>query len=209
MLLCKYCNSERKNDNSLRNHERTCRENPDRYTPTGGNRKGLAPWNKGLDKNSHPSLKKTSEAISKFQRDQVSNGTYVPRRMGVEAREKTSERQSLHNNGGRCKWFDVNGIKVQGTWEYNVAIKLNELGIKWSKPRKKEDILTYIIGGTVKSYSPDFYLEEENVYLEIKGYWWGNDKEKMKLVREQHPDKKIVIMEKIEYNKFLDGELVW
>lgn len=26
---------------------------------------------------------------------------------------------------------------------------------------------------------------------------------------EQHPDKKIVIMEKVEYTKFLNGELVW
>lgn len=30
MLICKYCHKECKNDNSLRNHERLCKENPNR-----------------------------------------------------------------------------------------------------------------------------------------------------------------------------------
>jgi hypothetical protein len=30
MLLCKYCNKECKNDNSLRNHERLCSKNPNK-----------------------------------------------------------------------------------------------------------------------------------------------------------------------------------
>ena len=34
MHICKYCKQERKNDNSLRNHERLCKLNPERkYTP--------------------------------------------------------------------------------------------------------------------------------------------------------------------------------
>ena len=32
MLICKYCNKECKNDNSLRNHERLCKSNPDRQS---------------------------------------------------------------------------------------------------------------------------------------------------------------------------------
>ena len=31
-LYCKYCDKECKNDNSLRNHERLCKSNPDRQT---------------------------------------------------------------------------------------------------------------------------------------------------------------------------------
>jgi len=45
--------------------------------------------------------------------------------------------------------------------------------------------------------------------LYFKGFWWGNDKEKMKVVLEQHDDKKIVIIEKDDFEKLLQGELVW
>jgi hypothetical protein len=34
MLFCKYCNKECKNDNSLRNHERLCKSNPNRQIST-------------------------------------------------------------------------------------------------------------------------------------------------------------------------------
>lgn len=65
------------------------------------------------------------------------------------------------------------------------------------------------MNGKVKSYAPDFYLPSYDIYLEVKGYWRGNDKEKMKCVIEQHSDKKIIIIEKQEFNKILQGELVW
>jgi hypothetical protein len=34
MLLCKFCSKECKNDNSLRNHERLCKENPNKQEST-------------------------------------------------------------------------------------------------------------------------------------------------------------------------------
>lgn len=40
MYNCKFCNKECKNDNSLRNHERLCKNNPDRQ---------LTPYERGLD----------------------------------------------------------------------------------------------------------------------------------------------------------------
>ena len=35
--ICKFCGKQCKNSNSLRNHERLCKENPDRQPVTGGN----------------------------------------------------------------------------------------------------------------------------------------------------------------------------
>lgn len=58
-------------------------------------------------------------------------------------------------------------------------------------------------------HTPDLFLKEYDVYLEIKGYWWGDDKRKMDAVKQQHPEKKIVIIEKNEYNRIMQGELVW
>lgn len=65
------------------------------------------------------------------------------------------------------------------------------------------------MNGKTRSYTPDFYLEDYDLYLEIKGFWWGDDREKMDIVLETHPEKKICIIEKEKYEKILQGELVW
>ena len=52
-LECQFCGKECKNANSLRNHERLCKKNPDRQFPAGiasFNTKGRTAWNKGLSK---------------------------------------------------------------------------------------------------------------------------------------------------------------
>lgn len=130
-------------------------------------------------------------------------------RMSLERRRELSIEQSLRNRGGKSKWFEVSGQKVQGTWERDFALKLNELNIKWIKPSTNNSVFRYTLDGKERSYAPDFFLPEYNVYLELKGYWWGNDREKMNAVIKQHSDKNIIIIERDKYKKFLDGELVW
>ena len=126
-----------------------------------------------------------------------------------ENKRKTSIRMSLHNPGGKAKWYVVAGQKVQGTWERDIAITFENMGIKWYKPKINRDVWRYKINGLEKSYTPDFWLEKFDLYLEVKGFWWGNDKAKMQAVISQHPDKKLIIIEKLEYEKILRGELVW
>lgn len=130
---------------------------------------------------------------------------HPPHVMGDEARKKTSDRMSKNNPGGKSKWFEINGKRVQGTWELNFAIYCNKNKIEWErcKPWK------YLKDGKEKNYTPDFYIPAKDLYIEIKGYWWGNDKEKMDAIISQHPDKKILIIEKEQYKKILEGELVW
>ena len=50
MLLCQFCSKECKNENSLRNHERMCKENPSRQeSPFKKYKKeNPVPWNKGI-----------------------------------------------------------------------------------------------------------------------------------------------------------------
>lgn len=170
---------------------------------------GLSAWNKGLTKETDNRIMRQSENNSKTIKQQLQNGTYIPRIMGVDARKELSERQSLRNTGGRCKWFIVNDVAVQGTWERDIALKLNELGIKWIKSKTKDFIIKYIKNGKEHSYTPDFYLPQYNVYLEIKGYWWGDDKEKMRCVITQNPDKNIIIIEKNQYEDLLNGKICW
>lgn len=161
-------------------------------------KKGSIPWNKGLTKETDKRVKKNSESLSRTIKKQIKDGVFVPRKMGIEARQKLSLEQSLFNRGGKSKWFEVAGQKVQGTWERKLAEKFEQLNIKWYKPKCKKDVFVYILNEKEKNYTPDFYLEELDLFLEIKGFWWGNDKEKMKSVLEQNKFLKIKLVLKQE-----------
>lgn len=211
MVFCPECNKELKNERALRAH--TWRAHTDSGKKhgqiTGLKNKGRPSPYKGLTKETSPIVAKMAKGVQKTLKQQVLDGTYVPRQMGDKARTRLSVEQSLNNRGGRAKWFDLNGQKLQGTWEYNIARKLNELGIKWYKPKLHKDVWKYVLDGKEKSYTPDLFLEEYNIFLEIKGYWWGNDRAKMDAVIINNPTKTIIIIEKEQYDKIMQGELVW
>ena len=200
MLISHFCQKECKNENSLRNHERCCPKNLNRSYKNGmlgkkGNNQyakaaqlgNIIPsaWNKGLP------------------------GTFLGKNHTDETKRKISQKLSINNKGGRSKWYEVAGQKVQGTWERNVALKFEELGIEWKKLKTNRDVLEYIMDNKVRCYTPDFYLPAYDVFLEVKGHWWGRDREKMDIVLKTYPDKRIIIVEKEQYEKFLGGELVW
>ena len=159
-----------------------------------GHPKGKPAWNKGLNKHIDDRVRKNGESVSKTQQLQIATGTYVPRLNGEEARAKTSERMSLHNPGGRTKWYKVNGISVQGTYERDFALALENQLIKWEKIKTNNHLFKYEKNGKIKSYAPDIFIPSMNLYVEIKGYWWGDDENKMKLVKEQHEDKNVIIL---------------
>lgn len=164
-------------------------------------------WNRGLTKEND--LRVLHNSINAKQA-KINNGTLnLGHPHTEEAKRKISEKLSINNKGGRSKWYEVSGQKVQGTWERNIALKLDEMNISWKKLKTNRDILKYVMDGKERSYTPDFYLKDYNIFLEIKGYWWGNDREKMDIVLETHKDKNIVIIEKEQYEKILQGELVW
>lgn len=149
----------------------------------------------------------TSRSISDGMKKCIERGRRKNFKHTDEFKKALSIEQSIKNRGGKCKWFEVSGKRVQGTWEKKMAEYFDIHTIEWIKPKKNSDIWEYKHGGKIKRYTPDFFLPEYNLFLEIKGYWWGNDKEKMKLVLEQHQDKRIVIIEKKEYNELLNGIL--
>lgn len=162
-------------------------------------------WNKGLTSDTDDRVKR----IAKNLKDGYTSGRITPSMKGKnhtkEAKLKISEKLSRNNKGGRCKWYMVEGQKLQGTWEREVAKKLSSFGIIWRKLSLQRDSLKYIKQGKEHYYTPDLFLQEYNCFLEIKGYWWGDDKEKMRLVCEQHTtfSKQVVIIEKEQYDCLL------
>jgi hypothetical protein len=210
MVICTNCSKILKSEKALKSHHwRVHVDAGIEYSKNKAGRQSKSNYRKGLTKETSEEIRKTSEKVSKTMKEKVANGTYIPIPWTDERRHALSVEQSLNNRGGKCKWFTYKGYKLQGRWELAVAKKLDELNIKWHKPRINSEVWSYILDGESKSYTPDLFLEEFNLFLEIKGYWWGNDKEKMKAVIEQHPDKKIIIIEKDGYEKILRGELVW
>lgn len=50
--------------------------------------------------------------------------------------------------------------------------------------------------GCINTYK-GLYVKVQNdqlAHIEIKGFWWGDDLEKMECIREQHKDKKLVVI---------------
>lgn len=209
MVKCLTCMKELKNDRALKAHMWRAHTDVGMQHKHKTGKPGRPSHRKGLTKETSEEIRKTSEKVKTTMRARVASGEYIPRSMGIEARQRLSVEQSLNNRGGKCRWYEYHGQKLQGTWELNVAMKLDEMNIRWYKPKLHRDVWSYSINETMKSYTPDLYLMDEHLYLEIKGYWWGTDREKIQAVVEQNPDKKLIIIEQKEYNKILRGELVW
>lgn len=192
--VCSECRRAFTSRQAVTSHIYRTHTNPG--VSSGGHQKGKPAWNKGL--------KGVQVSPSKGK-----PGTFTGKKHTEEAKRKISQRLSINNNGGRSKWYEVAGQKVQGTWEQNIALKFEEFGIKWVKLKTLQHTFDYVMDSKTRCYTPDFYLPDYDLYIEVKGRWWGRDREKMNIVMKTYPDRKIVIIEKEHYEKIMQGEQVW
>jgi len=79
----------------------------------------------------------------------------------------------------------------------SLEIKYHDWLVSNNIPWKKATSIRYI-DSTQKShwYRPDFHLIDSDEIIEIKGYFWNNDRIKMQWVIEQNPELKIKILTK-------------
>ena len=95
---------------------------------------------------------------------------------------------SSRGKGGR-----FNGRWMRSSWEIAFAKFLNLHKISWSyEPRR-------FILKSGKQYTPDFYLPDFDLWIEIKGFWWPKAREKFNQFLTEHPNTKIVVI----------GEQIW
>lgn len=169
----------------------------------GGHKNGMPSWNRGL----------TKDTDSRVLNNSINSKYALRFRKGkphtIESKLKISIARSINNKGGRSKWYEVDGRKVQGTYERDLALFFETKGICWIKPTTSNHSFTYEMDGKIKTYTPDFYLYENDQYVEVKGYWWGNDRQKMNIIITNFPFVNIRIIERVELYKILRGELVW
>jgi hypothetical protein len=54
--------------------------------------------------------------------------------------------------------------------------------------------LTYIQPASNHTYTPDFHIPGTNIFIELKGIWDSKDRQKHLLIKQQHPDKRIILV---------------
>ncbi len=109
-------------------------------------------------------------------------------------------------NHGRGQWFyPRQGPKIwmRSSWEIKYAIFLTIREIDWIYEYKSFPV-TYNYNGYsyTGTYTPDFYLVNTNEYIEVKGYWRGDAYSKYKAFRNQYPNFKIQVFDKVKMKKF-------
>ena len=112
IFVCKFCNKECKNDNSLRNHERLCKLNPNKQISyiekynqeiKNGNKQR---WNKWLTKYTDDRIRKSIET----HKQHLNDGTVKPSLLGkhlsedAKARRSKSMKDFLLNNPDKHPW---------------------------------------------------------------------------------------------------------
>lgn len=151
-------------------------------------------WSRGLTKDTDERVKNAAEQQhNMFITGEIINH-WQDKKLSAEHKSKLSIAQSnvLENCGiaNRFKFIKYYTCKnilgeeflVRGTYEVKMSDWLNDKKILWV--RKKN--ISYKQDDVLRTYTPDFFLPEHNLYLETKGYYPECDQIKMKLILEQN-----------------------
>ena len=110
--------------------------------------------------------------------------------MGRKKKKKLWSKQSLYERKDGSK------VLMDSTWEVALAERLDHLKIAWDR-REDMKLKYFSKTGRKRTYIPDFYLPDHDIYIEVKGYWTDAARYKMKNVMEVN-EVKIVILESLE-----------
>lgn len=173
-LDCQFCGKICKNNNSLRNHERLCKENPNRQISSFVEynnevcKKGA--WNKGL----------TKETDARVMQQCITFNT----RKGLGLYKK---RKSKPNSTAYCskyKYGTYKGYYCDSSWE--LAFLLYHLDNKDEVIRNMESFTYINTDGIERQFFPDFKIND--TFYEIKG---GYDTQALNKLNAFPKDKKL------------------
>jgi hypothetical protein len=185
-MNCKFCGTEKKNLNSLVNHERLCKSNPNRQeTYTEKCKKG------GI----RPAFYDLPEYKEKMRLAGIKGRNALPLNLPEETKNKISKKLKVLNNtpeykkeqsarmkevvknnpnsyskknvSGRVKNIEYEGYIFKGSWELEVGKFLLKNNIKFEQP---ENPIPYFWNNDWHLYFPDFYLPAYDKFIEVKGF---------------------------------------
>jgi hypothetical protein len=88
--------------------------------------------------------------------------------------------------------FYYRDVPFRSTYEVRAAQSFDRLGMRWEYEPKRFDL-----GGSY-TYLPDFYLPDEDMYVEVKGYYGPKSAETMSRMFEAHPDVSVAILQRLQ-----------
>lgn len=96
-----------------------------------------------------------------------------------------------------AKFYTYDGpngtCRLLGQYEVRFAIVLDKLGLRWM-PHGKIPQLFYHANGELKKYTPDFYIPNWAVYVDVKDKLRSYDRRKLLAVRASNPDIALLII---------------
>lgn len=167
-IECKFCGRVCKNRNSLCNHERLCKQNPDRMEPTGVGAADYSgshqAWNKGLTKETDARVEKNCDSMRKYYKE--NGGIWLGRKHSAETKRKIALAMAGNTSGNRSKKGYFAGIYCGSSYELAYVIYNIDHSIEFSRCERYYE---YINNGEPHLYFPDFELPDGTI-IEIKGY---------------------------------------
>ena len=100
----------------------------------------------------------------------------------------------------RIESEDMRRLKYRSKFELELAKKLGNHKVKFEYETKK-----FLYIPKPRTYTPDFYLPDTEIYIEAKGHLDKADRVKMALVKEQHKDLDIRFVFMNARNKIYKG----
>lgn len=170
---------------------------------------GKIPWNKGKKLDECFSQDKVIELKEKFKQNGHNfklNWKNVSENKKSEFRRHRSEEMKRRyasgweSTAGRCKKYKFESktgytCLVDGTWELKFANLLDKSNYKWERNIKRFPYINENLKNS--TYTPDFYISDLDLYVEIKGY--ETEKDRCKWRDFPH---KLIVLKKEEYKLF-------
>lgn len=196
MFICRYCGKECKHKNSLAQHELRCKQNPNRKVYKSNFIKYNEDIKSGLVEKQFSNqytkaklLGLPKPEISQETREKLGKGwrgkkhtEEVKKKISASMKEavrKYPDSYSASNVNGRIKKIEYNGEIYDSSWEVIFVKYLESTGYKW---KRNKIGFEYFWEDDIHLYYPDFYIEDLDLYVEVKGYKRDRDDYKWKSV---------------------------
>jgi len=102
---------------------------------------------------------------------------------------------------GQCRWYFYEGKTYQGSWEFKFGLWLIQQNKRFYCHEHVRQF-TYQINNIDHTYCPDFYLIDDNIFVEVKGYFKKSDQQKMQIIKKLYPNEQFEIYDKNKLNVF-------
>ncbi len=115
----------------------------------------------------------------------------------------TSGIQQYIKKYGQPIWkrIQYKGIWMRSSWEIKFAKVLDSYKVKWLYESK-------IFKLRLTTYTPDFYLPETSLYIEIKGFFRLKSKQKIREFKRTYSKIKFMLIDKHIYLKTIDKQVL-